>query len=117
MSCVFCNLDCAVYITENEAFFAIWDKHPVAKGHALIISKRHIADYFELNKEEVVALQSICLDLKGILGKKYEPSGYNLAMNCGAAAGQSVFHFHMHVIPRYLKEKGNAFARMRESLF
>ncbi|PKN72776.1 MAG: HIT family protein [Candidatus Cloacimonetes bacterium HGW-Cloacimonetes-3] len=117
MSCVFCNLDCAVYITENESFFAIWDKHPVSKGHALIISKRHAGDYFDLSKDEAIALQELCVRIKGIISKKHEPVGFNLAMNCGHAAGQTVLHFHMHVIPRYAKDKVNAFSRLRESLF
>ena len=117
MSCIFCSLDCAVYIAENSHFMAIWDKHPVSRGHALIISKRHFADYFDMKDNEAIALQELCSEVKQIIAAKFKPDAYNLAMNCGAAAGQSVFHFHLHIIPRYGKPKSGIFGRGRESLF
>ncbi len=117
MSCVFCNLDCAVYLAENEHFFAVWDKHPVAKGHALIISKRHVSDYFGLSNAEQTALHDLCCRVKAVIDTKYEPQGYNLAMNCGAAAGQTVFHYHLHVIPRYVRDRVKDFSHLRENPF
>ncbi len=117
MSCVFCSLDCSVYLAQNEHFFAIPDKYPVGKGHSLIISRRHIPDYFALSQEESKSLQEICCSLKELLDKRYSPAGYNLAMNCGSAAGQSIPHFHLHVIPRFAKDRVTAFRRLRESLF
>jgi diadenosine tetraphosphate (Ap4A) HIT family hydrolase len=80
MSCVFCSLDCSVYLAQNEHFFAIPDKYPVGKGHCLIISRRHIPDYFALSQEESKSLQEICCSLKELLDKRYSPAGYNLAM-------------------------------------
>ena len=117
MSCPFCNLDCSVYLAQNELFFAIADKYPVGKGHSLIISKRHTGDYFTLTSEESQALHEITAVLKELLDKRYNPAGYNLAMNCRSAAGQSIPHFHLHVIPRYAKDRVTAFRRLRESLF
>lgn len=117
MPCLFCNLDCSVYLAENEHFFAIRDKHPVSRGHVLIISKRHTIDYFSLTEEECTALRQLSAVVKDILHKQYEPAGYNLAMNCGNAAGQSILHFHLHLIPRYVKDKVDAFRKLRETLF
>jgi len=117
MSCVFCNLDCSVYIAENELFFAIPDRFPVSKGHTLIIAKRHIPDYFALSDAEARSLLELTKQVKQILNQKYQPAGYNLAMNCGNAAGQTIMHFHLHLIPRYAKDKVHAFQRLRESLF
>jgi len=117
MSCIFCSLDCSVYIVENNHFIAIWDKHPVSKGHALVISKHHFANFIDMKADETVALQEISKDIKRIIDAKHHPDAYNLAMNCGEAAGQSVFHFHMHIIPRYGKHKSGVFGRVRESIF
>ena len=117
MPCEFCNLDCSVYLAENEHFFAIGDKYPVSKGHTLIISKRHTPDYFTLSPEELVSLHAITLSVKKVLEEKYEPRGYNLAMNCGSVAGQSIPHFHLHIIPRFGKENKGIFPRRRESVF
>lgn len=117
MACEFCNLDCSVYLAENEHFFAIGDKYPVSKGHTLIISKRHTPDFFSLDAEEVVSLHEITLAVKKLLDDKFEPRGYNLAMNCGSVAGQSIPHFHLHIIPRFYKDGKNIFKRSRESVF
>lgn len=99
--CVFCELDDSLKLLENEHFFVIKDKRPVSRGHVLIISKRHFETYFALRAEELTALYEISLASKASLDEKYEPTGYNLAINHGQSAGQTVFHFHMHIIPRY----------------
>ncbi len=117
MACEFCNLDCSIYLAENEHFFAIWDKYPVSKGHTLIIAKRHTPDFFALTEAEVVSLQSITITVQKLLAEKYNPQGYNLAMNCGSAAGQSIPPFHLHIIPRFYKDGKNIFKRSRESVF
>ena len=117
MSCAFCNLDPKIYIAENEHFFAIPDRFPVGKGHTLIISKRHHPDFFSLAPEEAESLHELTLTVQEQLQAKFSPAGYNLAMNCGQAAGQSIMHFHLHIIPRYAKDRVNAFRRLRESLF
>ena len=67
----------------------------------LIISKRHAADWFSLFEEEQEAMISLLQQVKEYLDRRYHPDGYNIGLNCGAAAGQTVFHVHMHVIPRY----------------
>ena len=82
-------------------FFIIEDAFPVSPGHLLIISNVLKRDYFELSKEEQASLSIAIQKAKDIIVQTHQPDGYNIGMNCGKAAGQTVFHFHCHVIPRY----------------
>ena len=103
MDCVFCNIikDNKVIIAENELAVAFYDNFPVSKGHTLIIPKRHVETYFDLNEEEMKAIFNLSQEVKKILIKLYKPDGYNVGFNVGVDGGQSVMHCHMHVIPRY----------------
>lgn len=107
MNCPFCHQRPEKVLLENEYFFAIRDIHPTAKGHSLIISKRHVSDFFESNAAEATALHDLSQKLRETIDREFSPDGYKLLMNCGAAAGQSVFHFHLHLIPRYKGDKTN----------
>lgn len=109
MDCIFCNptknMICADY--SNTGFYTMYDNHPVSKGHILIISKRHAATYFDLTHEEQKDL-IIAIDMvKSMLDELYSPDGYNIGCNCGKAAGQTINHFHLHVIPRYNGDMDN----------
>ena len=85
----------------GERILGIWDAHPVAPGHALLIPKRHVATWFDASPEEQLELmQGIEIARREIL-KKHQPDGFNIGINVGEAAGQTVFHLHMHIIPRY----------------
>ena len=86
---------------DSEFFFVVADNFPVNKGHTLIIPKRHQTDIFALNAEEWNDLFAVIQNTKERLDKEFDPDGYNLGVNCGEAAGQTVFHLHIHVIPRY----------------
>jgi len=77
------------------------DGFPVSPGHALVVPRRHVADYFELSAEEQAALWALCAEVKRGLDRERAPAGYNLGVNVGAAGGQTVWHAHLHVIPRY----------------
>ena len=90
------------YLLESDYFFVIRDKYPVSPGHALIISKRACEHYFDLNEAEKAELTAIIDQTKQAIEKVYSPDGYNIGMNCGGVAGQTVMHFHCHVIPRYI---------------
>jgi diadenosine tetraphosphate (Ap4A) HIT family hydrolase len=98
--CPFCNVEREI-ILENELSFAIYDGFPVNEGHALIIPKRHTANYFDLSLEE----QKDCIELlnrvRGIVQEKYNPAGFNVGININEAAGQTVPHVHIHLITRY----------------
>ena len=88
-------------VFENNYFFMIYDAFPVSPGHILIISKRLVPNYFELNEEELVQLNHSIIKAKSLIDSTFNPIGYNIGMNCGPAAGQTVMHFHCHVIPRH----------------
>lgn len=75
--------------------------YPVSDGHTLIISNSHKSDYFLLNDFERKELANLILKTKEIIELEYKPDGYNIGINCGYDAGQTIMHFHCHVIPRY----------------
>ncbi|MBW9336806.1 HIT family protein [Herbaspirillum sp. RU 5E] len=101
MSCVFCSLPSERVIAQNDFAIAIRDGFPVSLCHTLIIPRRHVASFFELIEEERTALLSLLDDAKRTLDEQCHPDGYNIGINDGAAAGQTVMHLHMHLIPRY----------------
>lgn len=88
-------------VYQGEHFFMIYDGFPVSDGHILIVSNEVKRDYFSLNKEEQGELTELINKAKEIIEESNQPDGYNIGMNCGSAAGQTVDHFHCHVIPRY----------------
>lgn len=98
-NCAFCELN--TYKLENDLAFVIYDKYPVTKGHVLVIPKRHVADYFDTTEEEKRAMQQLAEEIREIQKEELSPDGFNIGINCGEAAGQTIFHVHMHVIPRY----------------
>ena len=106
-NCLFCNILHDRVIAENDLCFAIYDGFPVSEGHMLIIPKRHVADYFSLTEDEVMAMQRLMKELKGKLAAELSPDGYNVGININEAAGQTVFHVHMHLIPRYKGDMEN----------
>jgi len=100
--CVFCDLQGKrPYVYEDELVFAIEDAFPVTRGHTLIIPKRHAATYFDATEAERQAIGEAIMKVKAILDGRNHPDGYNIGINCGEAAGQTVMHLHVHVIPRY----------------
>lgn len=100
-NCIFCSKSGAELICENGLAKAFYDNFPVNEGHALVVPKRHIATYFEAEPEELAAMNELVFRVKELLDSKYHPHGYNVGVNVGEAGGQTVFHLHIHVIPRY----------------
>jgi|TARA_B110000977_G_scaffold114370_1_gene147912 diadenosine tetraphosphate (Ap4A) HIT family hydrolase len=107
MSNPFKNLPEDKKIHVGKHFFIIEDNYPVSPGHLLIISNKEKTDYFELSEVEQKELTHLICVSKIIIEQKYKPDGYNIGMNCGESAGQTVFHFHCHIIPRYLGDMDN----------
>jgi diadenosine tetraphosphate (Ap4A) HIT family hydrolase len=100
--CPFCSAESErEIIASSEHSVAFYDGFPVSPGHALIIPRRHVASFLDLNKEEQLDILKLADSVKGIIDEKYHPDGYNVGVNVGEAAGQSIFHVHMHIIPRY----------------
>ncbi len=102
IDCPFCNPDAErELIVESATAYAIFDKFPVNEGHALIIPKRHCANYFELTFKEQAACMFMLNKVKEIISKRFKPDGFNIGINIGEKAGQTVHHVHIHLIPRY----------------
>lgn len=104
-TCIFCKIANgeipAATIYEDEEFRAILDLGPASKGHALILPKAHAANLFELPDETAGKAMVLAKRLAGELKEGLHADGINVLQNNGTAAGQTVFHFHMHLIPRY----------------
>jgi len=100
-NCPFCVLDNSRIISSNTQSVAIYDGYPVSPGHCLIIPKRHIASFFEATKDEHLAILNLLGEMQQILTKERNPDGFNIGINVGASAGQTVMHLHIHLIPRY----------------
>ena len=100
-TCLFCNLPQERILYENSVGFAIRDAFPVSPGHTLIIPHQHYPDFFAIPAEERQQLLTLLDQAKTELDQSLAPQGYNIGINCGAVAGQTVFHLHIHLIPRY----------------
>jgi diadenosine tetraphosphate (Ap4A) HIT family hydrolase len=103
--CPFCeitqDLSNSRLLADNEHAFVIADGYPVTDGHTLIIPKRHVASFFELTEQERSSMLALLDTAKAKLDQERQPAGYNIGINDGPAAGQTVPHCHMHLIPRY----------------
>jgi diadenosine tetraphosphate (Ap4A) HIT family hydrolase len=99
-SCPFCDLGSRV-VAENALAAALRDKEPASRGHTLVVPKRHCPSFFDLTSEEVGACFALLSSERAKLVSELRPDGFNLGVNDGAAAGQSIQHTHWHLIPRY----------------
>lgn len=106
--CIFCNPREDEILAENEHALLITDNSPVSDGHCLVIPRRHIKTLFEATEVENTAFLALIKQAKDIiLNNGFLPDGYNIGCNNDIAAGQSVFHLHIHIIPRYLGDVEN----------
>jgi len=99
-TCIFCTLDRAILASSTHAL-AIADAFPISPGHSLVIPRRHAVTIFELTEAEYADCFLLVLKVKDLLAARHTPDGFNVGANCGVAGGQSVWHAHIHVIPRY----------------
>ena len=99
-TCPFCNPDREV-IVENEEAIAVYDGFPVSEGHALVIPRQHVATIFNLTDQEYAACFALLRQVTEILQERHSTPDFNIGVNCGEVAGQTVNHAHIHVIPRY----------------
>lgn len=98
--CIFCNPHREV-IAQSKHCLAYLDKFPVTKGHALVVPRRHVVTIWEMTDEEYTDAFFLARNVKEILNEQFHPDGFNIGVNCGEFAGQSVWHAHIHVMPRY----------------
>ena len=108
-NCVFCNLANGIWdsatLYEDDDFRVILDLGPASRGHALILPKAHYANIYEIPEELAAKAIVLAKKMAGIMTEALGCDGFNIVQNNGEAAGQTVFHFHMHLIPRYKDDK------------
>ena len=105
--CPFCTATGDRHFYDGTYVYGIWDLHPVSPGHALLIPKRHVATWFEASMDEQLELFSAISIVRKEIETKYSPDGYNIGINDGADAGQTVGHLHIHLIPRYTGDQAD----------
>ncbi len=103
--CPFCQV--ASPVLEQGSAYAIYDRFPVTPGHMLIITRRHVSSWFDTTFEERQALLELADEAKDRLVEQYRPGGFNLGVNVGEVAGQTIGHVHLHLIPRYPGDVAN----------
>jgi diadenosine tetraphosphate (Ap4A) HIT family hydrolase len=107
-NCPFCKVESErKIIASTPLSIAFFDGFPVSPGHALIIPRRHVSSFFNLTKDEQQDMFILLDSVKSIIDEKYHPDGYNVGVNVGEVAGQSIFHVHLHLIPRYKGDVSN----------
>jgi diadenosine tetraphosphate (Ap4A) HIT family hydrolase len=104
-TCPFCTLGAGRIVLANELAAVIRGNFPVSRGHTLIISKRHVDSFFEVTGDERKAMLALLDSAKLGLDAAFHPDGYNVGINDGEAAGQTVPHLHLHLIPRYAGDR------------
>ncbi|HAE22069.1 MAG TPA: HIT family protein [Spirochaetaceae bacterium] len=115
-ACPFCRLSEDQLFYDGPLVVGIWDSHPVSPGHALLIPKRHMPTLFDATVEERAELLSAIDEARKAIEATRAPDGYNVGINIGEAAGQTVFHLHLHVIPRYAGDVPNPRGGVRKVL-
>ena len=100
-SCPFCAVSADRLFLESELVLGFWDGFPVSEGHALLVPRRHISGWFDATMDERHALTEAVDAARAAIVRRHSPAGFNIGVNVGAAAGQTIFHLHVHVIPRY----------------
>jgi diadenosine tetraphosphate (Ap4A) HIT family hydrolase len=99
-NCPFCDLDTSRVLLTNASAIVIADGFPVAEGHMLIVPRQHVPSLFDLFEDEQAALWKLVAQVRARLLTEYKPDGFTIGVNDGRAAGQTVMHAHVHVIPR-----------------
>ncbi len=99
--CPFCHIDPAQIIATNALAVAKVDGYPLTRGHCLVIPRRHVASFFDCTPEERAAMMALLDAAKAAIEQQHAPDAYNIGLNDGAPAGQTVMHTHLHLIPRY----------------
>jgi diadenosine tetraphosphate (Ap4A) HIT family hydrolase len=104
--CIFCRPQREI-LARNKSAIAVFDTYPVSPGHALVLPLRHVVTIWDLEPDEYDGCFRLVREVKPILEARFKPDGFNVGANCGEAAGQSVWHAHIHVIPRYKGDTPN----------
>lgn len=107
--CIFCNINSgkipSITLYENEEFRVILDRFPATKGHILIVPQKHVENIYEIDPESAGRLFALTTRFASIIKRTFGNEGLNIIQNNGKAAGQTVFHYHLHMIPRYANDQ------------
>ncbi len=109
-TCLFCNSNDEAQhnlIDSNELAYARWDNFPASKGHAEVIPKRHVASFFDLSSDELQSLYALMKTVRSLIKDKYAVDEFTIGINEGRAAGRTIDHLHIHIIPRYAGDVEN----------
>ena len=99
--CPFCSVQADRFVEAGEHAFVVLDAFPVSPGHSLVVSRRYVADIFDLNAAEIAEIMHLIRSVRERIDRTLQPAAYNVGVNVGRDAGQTVMHVHVHVIPRY----------------
>ena len=113
--CLFCGDPRGVSL-QSELAYSARDTYAVSPGHTVVIPRRHVPSFFDLTPEEIAACMDLIVKEKELIDKEFNPDGYNIGVNIGPAAGQSIFHVHIHIIPRYQGDVENPQGGVRHVL-
>jgi diadenosine tetraphosphate (Ap4A) HIT family hydrolase len=91
----------AEVVLENDLAYARSEGNPLSRGHVIVVPRRHVADFFDMDAAEQEAVLQLLNRVRALVQKDHSPDGYNIGVNVGKAAGQSRMHVHLHLIPRY----------------
>jgi diadenosine tetraphosphate (Ap4A) HIT family hydrolase len=100
-NCPFCNIDASRTVAENPSAIALHDAFPVTAGHTLVVPRQHVTSIFDLAEADQTQLWELVSRVRSILTTRFSPDAFNIGINDGEAAGQTVPHAHVHIIPRY----------------
>jgi diadenosine tetraphosphate (Ap4A) HIT family hydrolase len=114
MDCELCAP--AQVVAENEGAYARYDSNSLARGHVIIVPRRHVADFFDMTPAEQAAVLELLNRARRLVKRKHSPDGFNIGVNVGKAAGQSRMHVHVHLIPRYAGDLPDARGGVRRVL-
>ena len=110
--CIFCQIDRPI-LAETKLSCAFFDGFPITKGRSLVIPKRHVATIWEMTPDEYMDAFNLVRRVKDQLQTEFEPQGFNIGVNCEEAGGQTIFHAHIHIIPRYTGDVANPLGGVR----
>jgi len=108
--CLFCDFDNPEQhrvITQNDLAYARWDNFPVSEGHTEVIPKRHVDSFFDLEVDELTAMHDLAKAAREIIVASFNPDAFTIGINDGEAAGRTIGHLHLHLIPRYIGDVEN----------
>ena len=104
IACPFCQVGADRIVHSDEHALAILDAYPASPGHTLVVPRRHVCDFLALTPQEIHSMYNLLRLTCQAIDERLRPDGYNIGVNVGVAAGQTVEHAHLHIIPRYLRD-------------